>query len=345
MVLEQPFACTWLQKEDRTPLVRLQANPNYWDSGRGPHLKEILFRNDLAPREALRLVCDTEGEVDLVTEVSPVDAERVNQSQHAKLVVGEPMRVIVGILNRDDGAEVLKTQSGRLALNYAIDRDSLVRDALFGHAKPLGSLAPPSVSTFLHRIAPYGYLPHQAAKLWREAGGTADDSIRIAAPPEFEALARQTAAQLSEIPGLTPTVRIYAPSETLDLRRRLTTRMKPRDWDILLWEQSGQVADAPPLEFHRTFVGETGEFCAGPVIPEFETLYKQLVGETSPIAMAHTSYLIDRFVYEQALALFLCAPEALYAVNNHVHFTPYKTSFELAECKVSEQHWSRRAAR
>ena len=216
MVLEQPFACTWLQKEDRTPLVRLQANPNYWDSGRGPHLKEILFRNDLAPREALRLVCDTEGEVDLVTEVSPADAARVKQSQHAKLVVGEPMRVIVGILNRDDGAEVLKTQSGRLALNYAIDRDSLVRDAMFGHAKPLGSLAPPSVSTFLHRIAPYGYLPHQAAKLWREAGGTADDSIRIAAPPEFEALARQTAAQLSEIPGLTPTVRIYAPSETLE---------------------------------------------------------------------------------------------------------------------------------
>jgi len=81
------------------------------------------------------------------------------------------------------------------------------------------------------------------------------------------------------------------------------------------------------------------------VIREFEELYKQLVGETSPSAMAHTCHLIDRFVYEQALALFVCAPEALYAVNKHVTFIPYKTSFELAECKVSEQHWSRRASR
>lgn len=334
-----------MQKEDRSPLVRLRANPNYWDSGRGPHLQEIVFRNDITSSEALRLVCDTEGEVDLVTEISPADATRVAQSRHAKLVVSEPMRAIVGILNRDDGAEALKSQSGRLALNFAIDRDALVRDAVFGHARPLGSLTPPSVSALLHRIAPYGHLPRQAAKLWTEAGRTADDAIRIAAPPEFEGLARQIAVQLKESLGITPIVRIYAPAETLDLRRRLTTRLKPRDWDILLFEQSGQVADAPPLEFHRAFVGETGEFCAGPVIREFEELYKQLVGETSPSAMAHTCHLIDRFVYEQALALFVCAPEALYAVNKHVTFTPYKTSFELAECKVSEQHWSRRVSR
>ncbi len=342
VVSEQPFACTWLQTEDRTPLVRLRANPSYWDSGRGPHLEEIVFRNDIPKAEALRLVCDTEGEIDMVTEVSPADAARVESSQYAKLVVGKPMRVIVGILNRDDGAAVLRTQAGRLAQNYAIDRDALVRDSFFGHAEPLGSLTPPSVVSFLHRLTPYAHIPDRAAKLWAEAGGTGNDQIRIAALPEFEVLARQIADQLKEALGLQPSLRIYTAAETLDVRRKLATRERPRDWDILLFEQSGQVADAPALEFHRTFVGETGEFCAGPVIPEFEELYKKLVSETSPLAMAHTSYLIDKFVYDQALALFVCAPEALYAVNRHVTFTPYKTSFELAECKVSEKHWSRK---
>ena len=42
----------------------------------------------------------------------------------------------------------------------------------------------------------------------------------------------------------------------------------------------------------------------------------------------------------EALALFLCTPPALYAVNEHVSFAPYKTTFELAEVTVDGQHWS-----
>ena len=53
---------------------------------------------------------------------------------------------------------------------------------------------------------------------------------------------------------------------------------------------------------------------------------------------------IDRYVFDEALALFLCAPQALYAVNTHVNFGPYRTTFELAETEVDEQHWSRRRA-
>lgn len=50
---------------------------------------------------------------------------------------------------------------------------------------------------------------------------------------------------------------------------------------------------------------------------------------------------IDQYCYDQALALFLCAPQALYAVNNHVEFGPYRTTFEIAEVTVDEGHWSR----
>ena len=48
-------------------------------------------------------------------------------------------------------------------------------------------------------------------------------------------------------------------------------------------------------------------------------------------------------IREESLALFLCAPDALYAVNEHVAFTPYRTTFELAETSVGAAHWSRRA--
>lgn len=57
---------------------------------------------------------------------------------------------------------------------------------------------------------------------------------------------------------------------------------------------------------------------------------------------AEISHRIDEFVRDEALALFLCAPEALYAVNKHVDFKPYRTTFELAETAVDDGHWSRR---
>ena len=107
-------------------------------------------------------------------------------------------------------------------------------------------------------------------------------------------------------------------------------------------EHVTQTADAPPLELHRAFVGATGEFRAGPVVREFETLYAQHVRQTSQIRLAQVTNRLDRFVYDEALALFLCAPQALYAVNRHVDFTAYRTTFELPECRVSNEHWSRR---
>ena len=51
---------------------------------------------------------------------------------------------------------------------------------------------------------------------------------------------------------------------------------------------------------------------------------------------------LDRLAYDDALAVFLASPQALYAVNEHVSFVAHRATFELAETEVSEQHWSRR---
>jgi peptide/nickel transport system substrate-binding protein len=71
-------------------------------------------------------------------------------------------------------------------------------------------------------------------------------------------------------------------------------------------------------------------------------LYSDFVRQVSPPGQIALAHRIDTFVYDEALALFLCAPHALYAVNRHVDFTAYRTTFELAECKVTDAHWSQR---
>lgn len=305
-------------------------------------MQEIVFRNDISPQQALELVCTTDGEVDLVTEVPASAAARVEKSEHARLVSIDAVRSIVGIFNRESEDLPLADKRARLALNLAVNRKRIVDEAMFGHADPLAGLIPPSAVTFVHRLSPYSHDPERAAALWREADANPSRPLRVAAPEELERLAARVASDFINALGVRCEVVIYRGAEKLESRRRLAQREQPRDWDVLLFEQGAQSSDAPPLEVHRAFVGETGELRAGPIVPEFETLYKELVSKTSPIAMSHLSYKIDQFVHEEALALFLCAPHALYAVNQHVEFEPYRTTFELADCKVSEKHWSRR---
>lgn len=78
------------------------------------------------------------------------------------------------------------------------------------------------------------------------------------------------------------------------------------------------------------------------MLPEFKRLYQALLGQTAPRGLILASNRIDAFVRRESLALFLYAPSALYAVNRHVAFRPYRTSFELAETEVGPAHWSRR---
>jgi len=91
----------WLNRDlPRTDRIVLEAYRGHWNVERGPRLERVVFRNDIEHSRALELVCTTEGEVDIVTEVAPGDGRRVIESEHAELVRVDAMRVISGIINR-----------------------------------------------------------------------------------------------------------------------------------------------------------------------------------------------------------------------------------------------------
>jgi len=343
VVCRQPFASVWLPlKEDRTPRLRLEANSKYWDGRRGPHLREVVFRNDISPEQALELVCNTEGEVDLVTEIPPDKAGDVESSRYARLVCIEAIRAVAGIINRNAEGLPLRDRRARLALNLAVDRDRIVREAMYGKADPLGGLTPPAAVTFLHRLPPYPHQPVRACDLWEEAGGAGSRAIRISAPGRLEAAAHIVAANIKDALRLQTEITIIRDArELLRVQRKLIEKDRPLDWDILIQEQGAQTTDTVVLELHRAFVGATGEFRAGPVVAGFELLYRERLAETSALKIAHLAHRVDKFVFDEAYALFLYAPHELYAVNRHVHFTPYRTTLDLAQTRVSDEHWSR----
>jgi peptide/nickel transport system substrate-binding protein len=94
--------------------------------------------------------------------------------------------------------------------------------------------------------------------------------------------------------------------------------------------------------FHRAFFGHDGAIRTGPQLPEFDRLFKRMASEVDKEKRKELSKKIDRYVFKEALGLFLFVPKQIYAVNKHVHFRPYLTTLEFADTEVGEGHWSKK---
>ncbi len=339
-----PFASAGLiESEDRSDRLVLEANRSHWNIERGPRLERVAFRNNLTPAEALELCISTEGEVDIVTEVSPADAQRVNASEFANLVRCDANRVLLGIINRYPSDVPLYDQRARKALNLAVDRQKVITQGLGGYANPLCALTPSWCGGFPPDAEPYPHDSEQARKLMDEVGWPQGRNLRIAAPEPFAGIAQLVASDVQAALDIGVDI-ITVPQEQLLAGSRILIEKKlPPPWDVLIFGWFDLSSEAPPAAIHREFFGSDGAFRAGPEQPEFNKLYAEMAAETEGAKLVKVAEQIDRYVFDEALALFLCAPQALYAVNKHVSFGPYRTTFELAETEVDEQHWSRRA--
>lgn len=338
-----PFVAIWLDtKQDRSPRIVLEANPDHWNRERGPRLAKVVFRNDLTPQEALRLVCDTTGEVDIVTEVSPADAERVENSPYARLVTTDAMRVLVGIINRD--ARPFDDVRARRSLNMAVNRERLIRDGLKGYAHPTAGLNPPYSAGYNTDLKPYPWAPEEARRLLQDAGYPAGRPLVLAALPGLGGLANLIADDLSSALGIQVVVAEIPASDLLAAQHAFVQKVLPAPFDVLLFAWFDLTSDAPAAFMHSWFYHSLGAFRAGPPIDEFERLMERYVRQTDGGELNRLDLAMERLAYEQALSLFLCAPQALYAVNRHVRFVGHATTFEVAETEVDEGHWSRRGA-
>ncbi len=319
----------------------LEANTDH-NTGRTARLARVVFRNDISPASALDAVCEREGEVDIVTEVSPGDAERVRSSSHARLVTIDANRVLVGIFNRwPDRGVPLDDRRVREAVNVAVDRDRICSEVLAGCATPLASLTPSWENGCFPGAEPRRPDPERARALLAEAGWPDGRALVMATPASLDGVAQAVAQDIRRA-GLEVEV-VDVPDEGLVAGARMLIEKKlVPPWDVLIHAWFDLSSDLPPAVLHREFLGSDGAFRAGPPLPEFDRMWDDLLKELDPDKARRGAEAIDKWAFDEAAVLALCAPHALYAVNRHVNFQAYRTTFELADTDVSSEHWSRR---
>src|SRR5215510_3340966 len=183
----------------RSDRVVLEANPHYWDRTRLPRVKRIVFDNTLSQQEAIELVKTTEGRVDLVSGLRPLDTLRVAESPWAKVVKNRRSLVSVyGQFNMRKAGSPWQDVRLRQAANVAIHREDLIRYATRGNGVIIPALLPVASFGYAADLVPYAFDPGQAQHLLREAGYPDGLALSLIAPEHLEVQATVVSKMLEQ---------------------------------------------------------------------------------------------------------------------------------------------------
>jgi len=318
----------------------LEANTAYWDTSRFPRVHRIVFDNTLEQQEALELVKTTEGRVDLVTELRPLDTLRVAESPLAQVVKNRgSLMSVSGWLNMRKAGSRWGDIRLRQGVNFAINREDLIRYATRGNGVIIPGIVPAQAFGYNQNLAPYAFDPVTARQLFREAGYPDGFALTLIAPEPLQVQATVVSKMLEQA-GLQVDLQVLdseAYNRKTDLRF-LDQPPEQQTWDIALG-LVGQVANFPPWFYH--LIALDGYYDWVTEQPELRQLYEQALRTVDGEQQQEFIRQMERHTRDQAYFLFLYNPIQLYAVNKRVTFVPHvDTHLHLIETSVTDQHWS-----
>ncbi|GKV69629.1 ABC transporter substrate-binding protein [Sporosarcina sp. NCCP-2716] len=145
--------------------ITIEKNEDYWQEGL-PKLDKVVFRS--IPDNAARLNALTIGEIDLADGINPSDGEKIENDSNLQLFERPSMNV--GYLGLTVTRPPFDKKEVRQAMNYAIDKQTIIDSFFEGRAEMAKNPMPSSISGYNDDIEEYEYNPEKAKELLKEAG-------------------------------------------------------------------------------------------------------------------------------------------------------------------------------
>jgi len=145
--------------------ITLEKFEDYWQEGL-PKLDKVIFR--VIPDNSARLNSLISGDIDLADGINPSDAKSVESNADLQLI--ERPSLNVGYLGLTTNRPPFDNKLVRQAVNYAIDKKSIVDAFFLGKAEVAVNPMPSSVSGYNDEIQDYEYNPEKAKELLAQAG-------------------------------------------------------------------------------------------------------------------------------------------------------------------------------
>jgi peptide/nickel transport system substrate-binding protein len=298
--------------------VVLERFDRYW--GQRPTYPAIQFRivPEVATRESLLLA----NQVEAIIDPPLADLPALQKNPALKVVQTPTARsAFIAMDLTLPGGTPLAIKKVRQALNYAVDRNGIIRNVLFGAATPLDAPMASSLVGYT-RVGDYGYDPGRARQLLLE-GGTPQLQLRLLHPAgrsQQEALATQVAQAIAgnlrdagvdtELIGADWASFLAAISVPED---RGTAHMHLFNWAPALLDASQQMT-----QFVRTHWPPAGLATSHYWNPKVELLVSEALRESDDQRRQDEYAEAQRIVWDDAPWLFLWSPSFVMVHSAHV---------------------------
>jgi peptide/nickel transport system substrate-binding protein len=156
-----PFKLVTWEKGKR---LVMEANPDYW--GGAPEAQSLIFKP--IQEEAARLTQLQKGDLNIAVALSPEFIPDIEKDESLTLLQNTGIHTWYVQLNLN--YKPLDDVRVRQALNYAIDREAIVKDILKGAADVSSSFSYPDTWSYEPKSEIYSYDPEKAKALLKEAG-------------------------------------------------------------------------------------------------------------------------------------------------------------------------------
>lgn len=285
--------------------IVLEANDRYWARGR-PRYKGLTFVFLPPERQVDELLS---GGVDVVTELPGTDTLRVMKSGVANIVKKESFYTVASSINISTGP--LSDRRVRRALNYALNKEELIRYDLLGNGRPLATTTMPGEMGHDAALRPYPYDLKKARRLLAEAGYPRGIDLKVIIKYQTERSAKILAAQL-ERAGIR--LRIHKSPDS-----SLSRDIQSGDWDFTF-------GGCPDLFDHAFFIQSIFLYSHSPFSlmrsPAYDALLIRMISTLDPAAQQRLGEEVDRYIYDEALSLFTYQKIRIYGVRKSVDFVP-----------------------
>ena len=183
---------------DKDQQIVLAKNPSWWDTGK-PYIDELTFK--VLPDSNARMLQFQAGELDIATNVPFNQLEALQSNPDVKVVLDAVARIdYIGLNTIRPPFDDVKV---RQAINYAVDKQSIIDNVLFGYGEIANSFLPKMPGRNPDQ-APYPYDLDMAKQLMAESSspdGFEGELIVQAGEAVDVQVCQLVAAALSEIGG------------------------------------------------------------------------------------------------------------------------------------------------
>jgi peptide/nickel transport system substrate-binding protein len=155
-----PFQLVEWTKGDR---IVLQRNPHFWDANR-PYLDEVQLL--VLADDNIRMLKVQTGEIDVASDVPYNQIDKLGMMPNVAVQLDTYDRI--DWIQFDEKVDKFQDVKVRQAINWAVDKEGIIKSVLFGHGEVPTTFLP-KMRDADTQTAPYGYDPAKAKQLMSES--------------------------------------------------------------------------------------------------------------------------------------------------------------------------------